>query len=248
MKRIETFILMALFILFLSPEFLSASGGFTSGGGGFGFGWLSADFSDINSEIALMGLNPVDEGVGLFGFEGFGYISDNVRVGVRFAGGGNRTSGVIPAVLDVNLQELVLELVKEAVVSSGVSGLTIEYTREVPYGIQMIAGGMIGFGNVSVKISQFETPLTWTGIWDEYQTGVGGYNLTMEASNSLFVLNPWIGAEYKLLRWMGVCVKAGYVFSTSESGDWKVNNREIFGGPKVGMSSLNFEFSVIFGK
>jgi len=244
MQRFQTSILIALFLLFLSPEFLSASGGFRSGGGGFGFGWLTADFSDLNSEIATMGLDPVDESVGLFGFQGFGYITDNVRIGIKMTGGSNRTSGATAADPTAEIPALV----KEAVASSGVSGLTVEYTRNVPYGIQMIAGGMIGFGHISVRLSQFETPLTWDGIWDEYQMGAGGYNLTMEASNSVFILNPWIGAEYKVLRWMGVMVKAGYVFATSQSSDWAVNNSDIYGGPKVGMNSLNFEFFVIFGR
>ena len=244
MRKINLLLIFVLLVLFNVPGLVSAKGGFSSGGGGINMGWLTADFSSINHELISMGLNSVDENISIRGVQGFGYISANFRLGVRLSGGSNRTSAVIPA----DAINLIPELARDAEVSSGISGLTLEYTRDVPYGIKMIAGGMIGNGHVSVKISQYESLLNWDGIWDDYQSGSGSYNSIMNLSNSFFVFNPWIGAEYKVLNWVGVAVKAGYVFSTSDSGDWMVDGDDIYGGPKVGMSSLNFEFSLNFGR
>lgn len=247
MKKALFSLFIAALVLFSFSNLSCAGSGFRAGGGGVIFSWNSPDLGPLNREIENMGINDLDEGFFTFGGRGFGYVSRNIRIGGLGAGGNTSVSGLVPEHTVENIT--IPELVKEVDFSMGYGGVTLEYTRDLPFDIQLFAGGMLGWGGVSVRISQYEKSLSWGGIWGDYQQGYTGdsYDLTVTAINSIFILNPWVGVEYKVLPWMGFYGKVGYFYAIAKSGNWKVIDSKLFGAPELDLNNFNLEFAIIFG-
>ena len=220
-----------------------AGGGFKGGGGGLLFAYLAPDLGDLNDQIALMGIPELDDGFWTFGGKGFGLVGKKFRIGGLGAGGVLTTSGFVPGMDDIP------GLVKEVEFSMGYGGVTLEYVMNTPLDVQLTAGGLIGWGGISVRMSEYESSLSWNGLWENYYEGYTGdsYNQTVTADNSLFVLSPWIGADYKILAWMGFSGKAGYFFSKAGSGDWEVAGSKVYAAPEIDLSNVYYEFAIIFG-
>jgi hypothetical protein len=209
------------------------------------FTYLSPDLGPLNTQIALMGIPNLKEEMFIFGGKGFGYVSRNIRIGGMGGGGEVTTDGVIEGDPTIETDDLA----KEVAFSLGFGGVTVEYTYNTPLNIQLVAGGMLGWGGITVRISQFQGVPNWEGIWEDYQTGYTGdsYDLTVYMNNSIFILNPWIGAEYKILPWMGIAGKAGYFYSKASRSNWNSEGTEIFGGEEIDLSNVSFEVAIIFG-
>lgn len=241
MKKLS--ILLSAAVILSLTAFAFAKPGFSGGGGGVSFVRIQPDLGPLNLQIVQMGIPELEEGMFLYGGHGYGYVNRNFRIGGMGAGGMMTTSGYIPGAGGAP------SLAKEVEFDIGYGGVTLEYCYNTPIGIQVFAGGLIGWGGISVTVSQFENSLSWNGIWEDYHTGYTGnsFDQVMTMNNSLFVLNPWVGAFYKVLPWMGVAGKAGYFYSTAPNGDWKALDSEIYGAPEIDLSNVSFEVNITFG-
>ncbi len=240
----KSLVLIILAAVIFSGNDAVARQGFQGGGGGFILGYMQANLDEINNQILSMGIPKFDDGFFLYGGRGFGFVNDHIRIGGMGMGGRMITSGFVPG-----NGSNTPDLAKEVEFSMGYGGVTLEYVYDAPYGIQVFTGGLIGWGGLSVRIAQYESALNWNGIWDNYGVNYTGdsYDLSIMLDNCLFILNPWIGAFYNILPWMGVSGQVGYFYSTASSGNWDVAGSKVLGGPDLDLSNLNFEFSILFG-
>ncbi|NQS97168.1 MAG: hypothetical protein HQ591_01820 [candidate division Zixibacteria bacterium] len=251
MKQLLVTILVVVLIFTVFTGTSLAGGGFKGGGGGPLFAYLAPDLGDLNDQIVLMGIPELDDGFWTFGGKGFGFVGKNFRIGGLGAGGVMTTSGFVPGTI-VGL-DTIPGLVKEVEFAMGYGGVTLEYVMNTPLDVQLTAGGLIGWGGISVRISEYESSLYWSGeekgIWNNYYEDYTGdsYNLTITAENSIFILSPWIGANYKILPWMGFSGKAGYFFSKAGSGNWEVAGSKVYAAPEIELSNVYYEFAIIFG-
>lgn len=241
MKKLS--ILLAAAAMFALTNLAFAGPGFSGGGGGVTFTYIKPDLSPLNNQILQMGIPELEEGMFLFGGHGYGYVSRHFRIGGMGVGGTMSTSGFVDGV------GMIPGLVKEVQFDIGYGGVTLEYCYNTPVGIQLFAGGLIGWGGISITVSQYENSLSWNNLWENYHSYYIGdsYDQTINMNNSIFVLNPWAGAFYKVLPWMGVAGKAGYFYSTAPSGNWSTQESEIYGAPEIDLSNVSFEVSLTFG-
>ena len=161
--------------------------GFSGGGGGPTFTYMTPDLADINVMVAQMGPNiKLDEGFFLYGGKGYGHVNRNIRIGGMGAGGMITTSELVPGAGGAP------DLAKEVEFSMGFGGVTLEYVMELPFDVQLFAGGLIGWGGISVRVSQYENALSWNGIWEDYGIGsIGDSNdLSLTMDNEFFTLSP----------------------------------------------------------
>jgi len=239
LKKLVVLLTVAATLLCVGSAF--ARPGFSGGGGGPVFVYMTPDLGPINNMIAQMSPNmKLDDGFFLYGGKGYGYINRNIRIGGMGAGGSLTTSALVTGTPN---------LAKEVQFDMGYGGVTLEYVAELPFDLQLFAGGMIGWGGISMRISQYENALTWNGIWDNYGIGYTGdsYDLNITMDNQFFALTPWVGGFYKILPWMGVSGKAGYFYAKCATGNWKTLGSNIYGGPDIDLSNVFYEFAIVFG-
>jgi hypothetical protein len=236
------FIALVIILGFSSLSF--ARKGFGGGGGGVVFNYLSLDLGPINEQIVLTGMDEFKTGFFCYGGRGYGYVSKNMRIGGMGAGGSVTTSQYFAVTTTTP------EMVKEAEFSMNYGGVTLEYIYDAPMGVQIAAGGMLGWGGITVRIWQHSGPLSWQGIWENYNIGYSGdsYDISNTLDNSLFILSPWVEAGYKVLDWMQFTGKVGYFWSTAKSGNWSAEGSSVSGATKdVDLSNFFFGFEIMFG-
>ncbi len=241
MKNI--FVLALCAVLALGASSVFARAGFSGGGGGPVIGYDTPDLGELNSQLTAMGVPKFDDGLFLYGGKGYGYINRNFRIGGMGAGGSTASSALVPGFGGAP------DLAKEVTFDMGYGGVTLEYVYDAPWGIQLFAGGLIGWGGVSLRISQYDNALSWNGIWDDYHIGTtnDSNDQTITLDNSLFILNPWVGGFVKILPWMGFSGQVGYFYSKASSENWQVVGSSVIGAPDLDLSNVNFEIAIVFG-
>ena len=152
-------LLLVCVSLFMFAGIADARPGFSGGGGGFVIVYQQPDLKDINNQILQMGIPELDEGFFLYGGQGYGYVNRNFRIGGMGAGGAIATSALVPGFGGAP------DLAKEVEFMIGYGGVTLEYVYDTPIGLQLFGGGMIGWGGISLRVSQYENALSWSGIW-----------------------------------------------------------------------------------
>ena len=187
-------------------------------------------------------ISELDDGFVVIGGRGYGYVNRNFRIGGGGAGGWTTTSGMTPADPVNNIPALD----KEITFSMGYGGVTLEYVYDLPFGLQMFGGGMIGGGGASIDIGQYESR-SWGSIWDNYQfVDSTNYTQTITMERGFMLIDPWMGIHFNILDWMAVSGKVGYFFPLLES-DWKINDTEMFGAPDIDLANWHFDFAILFG-
>lgn len=245
MKKLVVFLAVAATLLSFGSAFARA--GFSGGGGGVVFVYTSPDLGPINSMISTMGGNmKLDDGFFIYGGKGYGYINRHIRIGGMGAGGSLTTSALVPGTTG---PPDIPALAKEVQFDMGYGGVTLEYVTELPFDLQLFAGGMIGWGAISLRLSQYENVLSWNDIWADYGIGYPGdsYDLNNTMDCEFFALSPWVGGFYKILPWMGVSGKAGYFYAKCAEGNWTSVGSNVVGAPEIDLSNVFYEFSIMFG-
>jgi len=239
----KTVVLILGMVLLIGVGSALARSGFSGGGGGPVIGYQTPDLGVLNTQLTAMGLKEFDNGVFFYGGKGYGHIKRNIRIGGMGAAGAITSSALVPGFGGAP------NLAKEVEFSMGYGGVTLEYVYDTPFGMQIFTGGLIGWGGVSLRISQHLNALSWTGIWDDYHTGYTGdsYDLSITMDNSLFILSPWVGAFYKVLPWMGFSGQAGYFYTRAAKENWEVVGSSVYGAPDLDLKNVCFEFAIVFG-
>ncbi len=196
--------------------------------GGFMPGWLFVDTAPINSFLQAAGGAPLnDDGVLMVGGGGAAYIMlvPNLRIGGMGMGG------------DISSTSLNTDGVRrDAELSVGFGGVTIEYVFPVLERFDIAVGGMLGGGGIDITLRQDAGGnKTWNQEWGNFGTGnyqIGGQinNITRKLSGSYFVWIPSVNFEYAVIGWGGV--RLGMSFVGMSSPSWKLDDKyDLLGVP-----------------
>jgi len=195
--------------------------------GGFTPGWLFVDVNPINEFLVPnLGAALKDDGVVMFGGAGSAYIMflPNVRVGgVGMSGSISSTS--------LELFPSGQRLRRDAELTVGFGGVTIEYVVPIVERLDVAFGTMLGGGGIDITLRVSDgSDRLWTELWGNFGGASTGSNFTHKLSGSYFVWVPSVSLEYAALGWLGARLGASYVGMSAPS--WELDNKaEILGVP-----------------
>jgi hypothetical protein len=203
--------------------------------GGFMPGVLFADMKPINDYLKAAGAAPVGEnGVIMYGGGGAIYIMllPNVRVGGMGMSGSLSSSAMVGPVR------------KDADISVGFGGVTVEYVFNLGPRFDVALGTMIGGGGIDLTLRQdVGGNKTWFQEWSNF--GSGNYetagqvnNIERELGGSFLVLIPSVNLEYALTGWLGVRLGASYVSMSAPS--WSLDGTHDLVGVPSAISGKGF--------
>ncbi len=195
------------------------------GAGGFTSHVLYWKVSDINNSFRGVNVPKIpDKALVLFGGQGYGYIMflENLRIGGMGAGGGVTRSLVI--------QNTRYDL--ETKVNFG--GVTIDYVFPVSERFDIVAGGIVGWGGMNVKLRRDTWGIKkWDNLVDNWAASgtslTGDFSYTLEGS--FFIYQPAVNFEYAVLRWLGI--RLGVSYLTMASPSWQLDEKfDVVGVPE----------------
>ncbi|MDP2207908.1 MAG: hypothetical protein Q8K98_03915 [Bacteroidota bacterium] len=194
------------------------------GAGGFTSHVLFWKVSDINSSFSGVNVPKIqDKPLILSGGQGYGYIMflENLRIGGMGAGGGVTSSLVI--------QNTRYDL--ETKVNFG--GVTIDYVFPVTERFDIVAGGIVGWGGMNVKMRRDTWGIKkWDSLVDSWAASgtsfIGDFYYTLKGS--FFIYQPAVNFEYAILRWLGIRLGVSYLGMASPS--WQLDEKfDVVGVP-----------------
>jgi hypothetical protein len=180
--------------------------------------YVMTDFGTLNTDIEGIGVEPLDDGLILAGWNTYIYVHPSVRIGVMGAGGSQTVKG---------RDDLITRQVK---VGLGYMGLSGEYVFSFMKG-DVAVGTMLGYGHADIEIlqSQAGSP-DWDGIWDVYASEPSLPSTFMNIMRSnFFAYQPFLRLKYKLTGWLSLQGSVGYL--GAQAGSWKHRGDVDIDGP-----------------
>lgn len=181
------------------------------GGGGYTPGWLIPKIDVINEKLSLLNIPGFSEsGFYTSGGAGFLYIGfiQNLRLGgMGFGGSASRTS---------NLNNMN----REAILSVGGGGLTIEYTLPWVRDFGISLGVVFGGGNMTIELYNNDGNFEWKNVWNELPSNTS--NISRTLSNDFWLFSPTLNIDIPFYRFFVFRVGAGYLLSLGE--EWTIEN------------------------
>lgn len=204
--------------------------------GGFTPGWLFADLKPINAELRGAGGAAVrDNGIPLYGGGGSAYIMfvPNLRVGGLGMSGSVSSTSLDPAGVR-----------RDAQVSVGFGGVTVEYVIPVVERLDVAVGTMLGTGGIDITLRQDAGGAkTWGTEWGGYGSGtydIGGQITSVRRSleGAFFVWVPSLSVEYAVTGWFAVRLGGSYVGMAAPS--WSLDGEHDLLGVPSSVSGKGF--------
>ncbi len=194
------------------------------GAGGFTSNVLFWNVSDINSSFDGVYTPKIqDRPLFLFGGQGYGYIMlvENLRIGGMGASGGVTSSTI--------LQNTRIDLETKV----GFGGVTIEYVMPLSARLDIVAGGLVGWGGMDIKMRRDSWGIKkWDSIVDSWSVSGTSYvsDFSYSLEGSFFIYQPAVNLEYAALRWLGVRLGVSYLGMASPN--WQLDEKfDVVGVP-----------------
>jgi hypothetical protein len=225
--------MMVLFMIVVWPAAASARDFF--GGVSPAPVYVMTDFDELNGDIETIGVDQVDGGLILAGWNTYIYVHPNVRIGVMGAGGSKTVEG---------RDDLIERQVK---VGLGYVGLSGEYVFSFMKG-DVAVGTMLGYGHADIEMRQSQSgSVNWDGVWEVYRSETAQPNTFMNTMKSrFFAYQPFLRLKYKLTGWLSLQGGIGYVGAQASS--WKHRGGiEIDGEPSLDFGGLTFSLGPHIG-
>ena len=183
-------------------------------GGGFTPGWIIPDFNAINNQLTSFGVDKFSSS-GFFTSGGIGYVSIGVIKNIRIGGMGFGGSVTHKGSKD--------GFSKEAKYSTGMGGITIEYSLPFIKDVAISAGAVIGIGSSSLELYQNNGSYDWNNVWKEVtDPNEKTQNINRSISNTFFTLVPTINIDIPVYRFFAFRIGGGCMFDLSKN--WKADN------------------------
>lgn len=171
-------------------------------------GVLFPDLGPVNDYLKAAGAGTVnDNGIFMYGGGGAIYIMlvPNVRIGGMGMSGSSSSSVLSGAVR------------KDANVSIGFGGATVEYVFGIVPRLDVAVGTMIGGGGMDITLREdLGGAKSWAKEWTsfttgDYQTGDQVNDIERELKGSFLILIPSVNLEYAITGWLGARLGVSYV-------------------------------------
>jgi hypothetical protein len=225
-------IIISLLVLTLNSAWAE---GF-DGAGGFSVALYKPDFAPINESLQSLGMPKFDQPMVIYGGQGFAYVSRRVAIGGAGFGG------------MASVSDLENGYARTARFTIGWGGVMFEYLLLELNRVDFIAGGLVGWGGVSLHLQKTHSPLDWDEIWNNYQAlSDSSENVSTDFTHSFFVFQPRVGVRVYLTNWMalGACIEVP--LSKLSSGGWKLNEADVYNAPDMDLIAPFYHFSILFG-
>ncbi|TKJ39684.1 hypothetical protein CEE37_10410 [candidate division LCP-89 bacterium B3_LCP] len=232
----KTILIITLTIIVISSPVGAAWNSFQGGAGGFSFYIVKPDLGPLNTELKALGMPQFDGYMFLYGGQGFGYVSNSLRIGGMGFGG------------SVSVNDIENGYAREAIFSMGWGGILIEYLMLEVSNFELFTGGTLGWGSVSVSLRKTDSPVSWGEIWNNYTSQTGsGDSISSELSHSFFMIQPRVGVKYYLLDWLAVGGSIDVPILNLSSSGWSINGDNIYDAPSLDLTQPFFQFSILVG-
>jgi hypothetical protein len=119
---------------------------------------------------------------------------------------------------------------RDAELTVGFGGVTIEYVVPVVERLDVSVGVMLGGGGVDIRLQQdLGGNKRWSQEWIDfstgsYRTGSQVDNIQRELSGAFYVWVPSVTVEYAILGWLGVRAGVSYVGMSDPS--WTIDGSD----------------------
>ena len=211
------------------------AGGFDAAGG-FSVALYQPDFGPINESLRSLSMPEFDQPMVIYGGQGFAYVNS------RLAIGGAGFAGV------ASVSDMENGYARTARFAMGWGGMQFEYLLLELSRVDFVAGGLIGWGGVSMHLQKTHSPVDWDEIWDNYQAlGDSSDNISSDFTHSFFVFQPRVGVRVYLTHWMALSGSIEMPLSKLSSGGWKLNEAEVYNAPEIDLIAPFYHFSILFG-
>ncbi|HEX2868429.1 MAG TPA: hypothetical protein VHO03_15410 [Ignavibacteriales bacterium] len=206
-------------------------------GGGYTPGWFVPDLTVFNQNVESFGVGKFSTS-GFYAQGGTGFISiaiiRNIRIGGMGMGGSMKNSAVV------------MGQRREAVYSTGMGGLTIEYTLPFVKYVALSAGLILGRGGSSVDLYENRGPESWDNVWKD-AASAQGQTKHRTISNSYYILSPTLNLDIPFYRFFAFRLGAGYNFALGNN--WQMDNeQELLNVPgNVNSNSLFIQAGIFIG-
>jgi len=197
--------------------------------------YVMTDFGDLNVHIEGIGVEPLDDGLILVGWNTYIYVHPSVRVGVMGAGGSQTVEG---------MDDL---FTRQAKVGLGYMGVSGEYVYSFMKG-DVAAGAMLGYGHADIELRQFLSgSADWDELWEVYASEPPlPSNFTNIMRSNFFAYQPFLRVKYKLTGWLSLQGSIGYL--GARAGSWKHRGDvDIEGAPDLDFGGLTFSLGPHIG-
>ncbi|MBM4157716.1 MAG: hypothetical protein FJ216_02920 [Ignavibacteria bacterium] len=204
--------------------------------GGPMVGWYIPKIKDLNTEFRKAGFPEISES-GYLTIGGGGFVDiKNIRIG-GLGTGFTTTESVI--------QNNINKTVK---LSYGMGAIYTEYVGHISKYFDFTAGGMIGFGRLTLYINQYSNdPYYWNinNATSDTST-IFRYN-SSKLTSTVFSFQPQAGIGAFLKEWLYLKLTAGYSFSLQTQ--WKLyDDKEVNNFPTgVKADGFNINLSLNLG-
>jgi hypothetical protein len=206
------------------------------GAGGFSVAVYQPDFGPINEALRSIDMPELDKPVFVYGGQGFGYISE------RFAIGGGGFGGF------ATVNDLENGYARTARFNIGWGGIILEYRLLELSRVDILAGGILGWGGVSLHLQKNLSPVSWDEIWENYEAIADtAQNISSDLTHSFFVLQPRLGVRVYLTEWMALGGSVEFPVSNLSSAGWRLNDEQVYDAPSMKLTAPFFHLSILFG-
>lgn len=210
--------------------------GFEGGAGGFSFYMLQPDLGPLNTELNDLSMPEFDGVMFLYGGQGYGFVSDHLRIGGMGFGGSMTTKDVENG------------YARDVTFSMAWGGLLLEYLVFEDWGFEAFMGGTLGWGGVSVHLKKTLSPIEWGDVWDDYQAVPDSTdNISTTFDHSFFLLQPRIGLKYYLLDWLAVGASVDVPILNLDAEGWTLDGDDVYNAPSLDLTQPFFQFNVMLG-
>jgi len=214
---------------------LSGEIGF-QGAGGFCFAVYTPDLAPFNKELKALGIPEFSGSMLLYGGQGFGHVSEHLRVGGMGFGGSMRT------------QDFENGYAREATFSMSWGGILIEYWFLEALNCEFYAGGTLGWGAVALRLEKTASPVDWDDVWGNFQADSSmAENVSSEFQHSFFLMQPRLGIRYFLLDWLALSGTVEIPLLKLSSDGWELNGDNVYDAPELDLMQPFFQFSILLG-
>ncbi len=118
-------------------------------------------------------------------------------------------------------------------------GISIERLLGAQRQMAASAGALLGWGSFALELSQ-----SVSGDFSEVTTSPNSVQL----ERSFYFAQPYLSAELKLLKFIGLQVTVGYWFSVSFSGWHLTSGQAVIGGPLTTLGMPVMQLMLVFGE
>eukprot|EP01156_Anaeramoeba_ignava_P014617 Anaeramoba_ignava/a609765_86.p3 GENE.a609765_86~~a609765_86.p3 ORF type:complete len:303 (-),score=46.34 a609765_86:1146-2054(-) len=214
-------------------------GYFRAGAGGWDLFYMPIELTEINKQLAKIGVDEFDSELYAHGGGGWGFIGSKWRIGGMGATGKMTTTGA-----EVN------GISNKVDFEMHFGGFLMERVWHPVNKTEVYFSAVLGRSSIKMDMYKMKDVGNWDDSWTSYnKTDISDEFVSYKTTykNSYFSAMPAIGFRYNIFRVFGVGAKVGYYYGQTNDNNWEINNDSISGVPGMDLSNIFYSVNFYFG-